>query len=56
MRKPGSSGQKVRMTCAWQGDKKTAERDMQALKRAWKKGGFEEVGKVKGQLRSAARR
>mmetsp|Transcript_17184 Transcript_17184/g.45399 ORF Transcript_17184/g.45399 Transcript_17184/m.45399 type:complete len:172 (-) Transcript_17184:160-675(-) len=46
----------VRMTCAWQGDKRTAERDADKLKRAWRKGGFDEVQRTKGQLRSAARK
>merc|ERR1712039_847083 len=32
----------VRMTCAWQGDKRSAERDAQKLKEAYKKGGFDE--------------
>jgi len=50
----GGTG-KVRMTCAWQGDLRTAERDADALKRAWRKGGFDEVSKTKGQLRASAR-
>merc|ERR1719443_2096360 len=54
--RPGSGTGTVRMTCAWQGDKRTAQRDADALKRAWKNGGFDEVQKVKGQLRAQARR
>uniref|UniRef100_A0A7S2BCQ2 Uncharacterized protein n=1 Tax=Alexandrium andersonii TaxID=327968 RepID=A0A7S2BCQ2_9DINO len=46
----------VRMTCAWQGDKRTAERDADKLKRAYRHGGFDAVSKAKGELRAAARR
>mmetsp|Transcript_46443 Transcript_46443/g.89598 ORF Transcript_46443/g.89598 Transcript_46443/m.89598 type:complete len:232 (+) Transcript_46443:81-776(+) len=62
MKKPGDRAGtlggtgSVRMTCAWQGDKRTAERDGEKLKRAWRRGGFDEVQKVKGELRAAARR
>uniref|UniRef100_A0A7S1AGF1 Uncharacterized protein n=1 Tax=Noctiluca scintillans TaxID=2966 RepID=A0A7S1AGF1_NOCSC len=55
MQKPGSTAM-VRMTCAWQGDKRSAERDAERLSRAWKRGGFSEVSKVKGELRAARRK
>ena len=49
MQKPGSMTM-VRMTCAWQEDKRSAERDAERLSCAWRKGGFSEVIKVKGEL------
>uniref|UniRef100_A0A7S4T6M2 Uncharacterized protein n=1 Tax=Alexandrium monilatum TaxID=311494 RepID=A0A7S4T6M2_9DINO len=62
MKKPGDRAGNlggtgtVRMTCAWQGDRRTAERDADKLKRAWRHGGFDAVSRVKGELRAAARR
>lgn len=47
----GSGGAKMRVTAAWQGDRKTAVRDAFSLKRAWKRGGFEEVYTTKTRLR-----
>jgi len=47
----GSTGTKMRVTAAWQGDRKSAVRDAFSLKRAWRRGGFEEVYKTKTQLR-----
>jgi len=44
-------GTKMRVTAAWQGDKKTAYRDACALKKAWTRGGFDAVYKMKTQLR-----
>jgi len=44
------------MTCAWQGDKRSAERDAEKLVRAWRHGGFDEVQRVKTECRAAVRR
>lgn len=49
--KGGGSVTKMRVTAAWQGDKKTAEKDMSELKKAWRKGGFDAVYKKKTELR-----
>mmetsp|Transcript_88501 Transcript_88501/g.245864 ORF Transcript_88501/g.245864 Transcript_88501/m.245864 type:complete len:180 (-) Transcript_88501:185-724(-) len=56
--RPGNLGTTgtVRMTCAWLGDKRSAERDAEKLRRAWRSGGFDAVQKVKGELRAAARK
>lgn len=48
------AGTKMRVTAAWQGDKKTAQRDADELRRAWRKGGFDEVYRKKTQLRDRA--
>mmetsp|Transcript_106130 Transcript_106130/g.329625 ORF Transcript_106130/g.329625 Transcript_106130/m.329625 type:complete len:201 (-) Transcript_106130:167-769(-) len=44
-------GTKMRVTAAWQGDKKSAYRDAVALTKAWKRGGFDAVYKMKTELR-----
>jgi len=49
--KGASRGTKMRVTAAWQGDKKTAYRDAVALTKAWKRGGFDSVYKMKTELR-----
>lgn len=48
------AGTKMRVTAAWQGDRRTAERDMAELRKAWKEGGFDEVYKRKTKLRDRA--
>jgi len=50
-KKGTSRGAKMRVTAAWQGDKKTAYRDACALKKAWLRGGFDSVYKMKTELR-----
>lgn len=47
----GKGGAKMRVTAAWQGDRKSAVRDGFALKKAWRDGGFDEVYKTKTKLR-----
>lgn len=49
--KGGGPGSKMRVTAAWQGDRKSALRDAFSLKRAWRHGGFDEVYKTKTTLR-----
>ena len=43
----------VWMTCAWRKDKRKAEQDAERLSCAWRKGGFLEVFKVKGEIEAA---
>merc|ERR1719284_2263645 len=50
----GRAGTKMRVTAAWQGDKKTAQRDLGELRKAWKDGGFDAVYKRKTELRDKA--
>lgn len=47
----GKNGAKVRITGPWQGDKRTADRDEEELRRAYKKGGTEELFRQKSALR-----
>lgn len=47
----GGNGTKIRVTAAWQGDRKSAVRDAFSLKKAWSRGGFDEVYKEKTRLR-----
>lgn len=44
-------GSKMRVTAAWQGDRRTAQRDAAQLARAWRSGGFDAVYRKKTELR-----
>lgn len=50
----GGAGRKMRVTAAWQGDKRSAQRDLVELQKAWRKGGFDQVYKRKTELRDKA--
>ena len=52
MQKPSSTTM-VWMTCVWRKDKRKAEQDAERLSCAWRKGGFLEVIKVKGEIEAA---